>query len=189
MASAPRDVTDMLAELQAGDKQALDRLLPMVYGELRTLAGKCLRQERSDHTLQATALVHEAYLQLVNTPDRNWQNRAHFFGVAASAMRQILVNHALRRRRLKRGGALKRVTLEAVGDVVDRQAADVLAIDGTLKTLAGFDLRKARVVELRYFGGCTIEDVAEALSISHATVEREWRLARAWLQKELGQEA
>lgn len=183
-----RDVTALLQAWGRGEQAALDDLLPLVYGELRRQAARQLRNQPAGHTLQATALVHEAYLRLVDRPHAEWQGRAHFFGVAARAMRSILVDHARARRAAKRGGQARRLTLgaaDAVGDRVPESEVDVLALDEALTRLAELDPRQAQVVELRYFAGSSIEETAHVLGISHATVEREWRTARLWLRREL----
>jgi RNA polymerase sigma-70 factor, ECF subfamily len=178
-------VTALLRAWGAGDRLAADRLVPIVYQQLRRRAAAYLRQERPNHTLQPTALVHEAYLRLVDQRQMDWQNRAQFFGIASQMMRRILVDHARRRKMDKRSGQWLRVSLG------DRAAAardadfDVLALDLLLEKLAAFDARKSRVVELRYFGGLSLPEVAEALKVSPATVDREWRAARAWLHAEL----
>jgi RNA polymerase sigma factor (TIGR02999 family) len=172
----------------------LDELLPLVYGEMRRQAARYLRSQPPGHTLQTTALVHEAYLRLVG-PDgagADWQGRAHFFGVAAQAMRSILVDHARARRAAKRGGGLRALTLSAAEAAGTRangaveSEVDVVALDEALARLAALDPRQARVVELRYFGGLNIEETAYTLGVSHSTVEREWRTARLWLRRELG---
>ncbi|HLG04678.1 MAG TPA: sigma-70 family RNA polymerase sigma factor [Gemmatimonadales bacterium] len=185
--SAPRsrEITDLLRAAGAGSHEAMDRLIPLLYDELRGLAAGYLRSERTDHTLQTTALVHEAYLKLVDQRHTTWQNRAHFFGIAAQAMRRILVDHARRRRALKRDAG-RPVTLDenVVGDLGDTE--EILGVDAALERLAALDPRQARVVEMRYFAGLTIEQTAEALGVSPATVKREWLSAKAWLQRELG---
>ena len=179
-------VTQLLAEWGSGDRAALDRLVPLVFEELRRLAQSYLRRERADHTLQPTALVNEAYLRLVGQQDVRWQSRAHFFGIAAHLMRQVLVDHARQRAAEKRGGAdLQRLSLTQAERVVNRQDVDVLALNEALERLAGFDPQQSRIVELKFFAGLTIEESAEVLGISHATVERDWKLARAWLKREL----
>jgi RNA polymerase sigma-70 factor (ECF subfamily) len=179
-------VTQLLNEWGAGDRAALDRLVPLVFDELRRLAHSYLRRERADHTLQPTALVNEAYLRLVNQQGVRWQSRAHFFGIAANLMRQILVDHARQRAAEKRGGAdLQRLSLTQAERVLDRADVDVLALDEALERLSAFDQQQARIVELKFFAGLTIEETAEVLGLSHATVERDWKLARAWLKREL----
>ncbi len=179
-------VTQLLLEWGAGDRDALDRLLPVVFDELRRLAQSYLRRERADHTLQPTALVNEAYLRLVDQKNVGWQNRAQFFGIAANLMRQILVDHARRRDAEKRGGSnQQRLSLTQAERIAREQEVDVLALDEAMERLAAFDPQQSRIVELRFFAGLTIEETAEVLGISHATVEREWKLARAWLRREL----
>lgn len=176
-------LTGLLRAWNRGDHQALDRLVPLVQRELRQLAAAHLRRERPDHTLQPTALVHEVYLRLVGASDVSWQDRSHFFGIAARLMRQILVDHARRRRAAKRGGLATRVTLD--DDVAVERNLDVEALDEALARLAELDPRQGRVVELRFFGGLGVEETAEVLRISPTTVKREWRTARAWLYREL----
>lgn len=178
------DVSQLLFDWSHGDADALTRLMPLVYDELRRLAGSYLRRERSDHTLQPTALVHEAFLKLVGQ-ELNLQNRAHFFGVAAQVMRCILVDHARGHDAAKRGNGAARFTLEEVQDTPLESQVDLLALDEALNELARLDPPQARLVELRYFGGLTIEETAEVLGLSPATVKREWRLARTWLHREL----
>lgn len=184
-AGGPDEVTRLLMEVQQGDRSALDRLLPLVYGELRNVAARQLRREREGHTLQPTALVHEAYLELAGQRRLQWQSRAHFIGIAAHLMRQILVHHGRRRRAAKRAGGLVQVTLDDAVLGTKGQDIDVVALHEALEALGAKDARLARVVELRYFGGLTIEETAEVLDIGTATVEREWRAARAWLRREL----
>ncbi|MEO8563573.1 MAG: sigma-70 family RNA polymerase sigma factor [bacterium] len=186
VSNAPRDVTALLLAWREGDAQAGERLLPLVYDELHRQAARAMRREDEAHTLQATALVHEAYLRLVDQRRVEWKSRAHFFGVAAQAMRRVLVDHARGRLAEKRGGAMQRVTL---GDAGAHASADpeldVLALHEALERLAALDPEQARLVELRYFGGLGIEETAEALGVSGATVKREWAVARAWLRREL----
>lgn len=181
------DVTRLLIAWSEGDQEALKRLMPLVYDQLHRLAESYMRRERSDHTLQPTALIHEAYLLLVDQSRVEWQSRAHFFGVAARLMRNITLNHARHHRTAKRGGGMLTVALdEAPEDRLARvQAVEVLALDEALGRLAELDSQQARIVELRFFGGLTIEEAAVVLGISSATVKREWRLARAWLRREL----
>jgi len=178
------DVTQLLVELRKGDREALDKLLPLVYDELRRLADRYLRRERPDHTLQATALVHEAYLRLVsqNIP---WQNRAHFFGVAAQMMRRILVDHARGHHAAKRGSGGVKLSLEDALELSYERAADIVALDDALNALAALDPQKSKIVELRFFGGLSIEETAEVLGIGSATVIRQWKLAKAWLYHEI----
>jgi RNA polymerase sigma factor (TIGR02999 family) len=183
--SRPRNVTALLIDAQQRRAGALDELLLLVYGELRAVAGAYLRRERADHTLQPTALVHEVFLRLVDQRSATWQNRAHFFAIAAQAMRRILVDHARHHRAEKRGGGARLITLDQVGDLAADQPVDVELVNDALDRLASLDERQARVVELRFFGGLSIEETAEAMGISSATVKREWVLAKAWLQREL----
>ena len=183
---APRsDVTKLLQLWSGGRKDALDELLPLIYAELRRLASSYLRRERRDHTLQATALVHEAFLKLVDQRAVRWQNRAHFFGIAAQAMRRILVDHARARAAGKRGDGARPVALDDAMLLTDAPDVDVLALDEALTRLAVLDPQQSRVVELRFFGGLTMDETAEVLHISPATVGRDWTLAKAWLYAEL----
>jgi RNA polymerase sigma factor (TIGR02999 family) len=188
-AEAPTaDVTQLLLAWGAGDPAAGERLLPAVYAELRRQAARAMRRESSEHTLQATALVHEAYLRLVDQRRVVWRGRAHFFGVAAQMMRRILVDHARERHAAKRGGGLRQLTLgdaDAAAAPAAEQGVDVLALHEALERLAALDAEQARLVELRYFGGLSIEETAEARDVSPATVKREWAVARAWLRREL----
>lgn len=185
MADAPpHAVTRLLLDWSNGDEAALKQLMPLVYDELRRVASRRLRDERRDHTLQPTALVHEAYLKLIGQRSVRWQNRAHFFGVASELIRRIAVDHARRRHAAKRGGGVQTVWLAADVPGVERNV-DVLALDAALGKLGGLDPRQARVVELRFFGGLDVEETAEVLGISTATVKREWRTARAWLYQEI----
>jgi RNA polymerase sigma factor (TIGR02999 family) len=179
------DITQMLKEVTSGDDSAVRRLMPLVYDELRALAESYLRQERSDHTLQATALVHEAYVRLIKQDDVEWQNRAHFFAVAAQAIRRILVDHARARHRAKRGGGLERVRLDEDVAVLEERDLDLVALDESLEKLAALHERQARIVELRFFGGLTLKEVAECLGVSPRTVDGDWSMARAWLRREL----
>jgi RNA polymerase sigma factor (TIGR02999 family) len=183
------DVTGLLLAWRAGDAGAGERLLPAIYDELHRQAARAMRREGDAHTLQPTAVVHEAYLRLVDQQRVQWRNRAHFFGVAAQMMRRVLVDHARARLADKRGGALQRVTLGHVGASAgpsDGAELDVLALHDALERLAALDPDQARLVEMRYFGGLGIEDTAEAMGVSPATVKREWAVARAWLRRELG---
>jgi RNA polymerase sigma factor (TIGR02999 family) len=177
-----KDVTQLLVDWGKGDQAALDELLPLVYDELRRLAGRYMRRESQDHTLQASALVNEAYLRLVDQKRVRWQNRAHFFGVAAQIMRRILVDHARNRLRAKRGGGARIVSL-ADHAAVSTEIAEVISLDNALKNLMQNDERKSRIVEMKFFGGLTNEEVAEVLNVTTRTVEREWRKAKAWLYK------
>lgn len=184
----PESVTQMLDRWRGGDEQALNVLIPLVYTELRAQARRCLRMERPDHTLQSTALVHEAYLRLVDQNPAHTQNRAHFVAVAARLMRQILVDYARRRRAAKRGPEYK-VQLDESFDLPQKQGVDVVALDDALTRLSRRDQQQGRVVELRFFGGLTVEETAEALDISPATVKRDWNMAKAWLTREVGRSA
>jgi len=185
-ASTPDNVTHLLVQMSGGDQAAAGRLLPVIYQELRALAGSFLGAERPDHTLQPTALVHEAYLKLVGQTQVTWANRAHFLAVAASAMRRILADHARRHRAAKRGGAWHKITLdEAVAPDAGRNL-DLVDLDEALAKLASLDQRKSRVVELRFFGGLTNPAVAEVLGVSRKTVADDWTVARLWLRRELG---
>ena len=179
------DVTALLDDWGRGDREALDRLLPLVYAELRRIAARQLRAERAGHTLQPTALVHEAYLRLVNQRRVDWQNRAHFFGVSAQVMRRILVDHARRRNANKRGDDMQRVSIEAALNAPAPDEIPVLALDRALDMLQGLDRGLAQIVELRAFGGLTIEEAALVMKVSASTAKREWRTAKAWLTREL----
>ncbi len=185
MSSDAPDITEMLLAWNAGDEESLDRLAPLVYDELRRLAQHYLRNERADHTLQPTALVHEAWLRLVQTNRMTWQNRAQFFGVAAEMMRRILVDHARRHRAMMRGGAETRVAFDEARDVPQPQAVDLVALDDALNSLHAVDPRQSRIVELKFFGGLEIAEIAEVLDISPATVKRDWAWARTWLYREI----
>jgi len=182
----PGEITQLLAGWSEGDEAALEKLLPMVYDELHRLANAYMRRERIDHTLQTTALVHEAYLRLVDQQNVRWQTRAHFFAVAARVMRNILVDYARSRGRAKRGEGKPGVPLGEVAVMSDERADELVAVNTALDSLTAIDSRKGRVFELRYFGGMSIEEAAEALKVSPATVTRDWRMARAWLRRELG---
>ena len=183
---SPDGVTQMLVDWSNGDQAALDKLMPVVYDELRRLASNYLRRERPGHTLQPTALVNEAYMKLVDQRKARWQNRAQFFGVAAQLMRRILVDHARVRQAQKRGGSdQQQISLTHADQMAEKPDVDLLALHEALNQLAEIDPQQARIVELRFFGGLTIEEAAEVLEISHATVERDWTLARAWLRREL----
>jgi RNA polymerase sigma-70 factor, ECF subfamily len=182
-AMSGNDVTLVLAEWKDGDTEALQRLMPLVYRELRSLAARYLRQERSDHTLQPTALVHEAYLRLVNQHQSTWQGRAHFYGVASRLMRQILVDHA--RQRLAGKRAAREVSLEEAVSFAPERGAEMVALDQALTALEKLDPRKCKAVELRYFGGLSMEETAEALDVSPVTVRRDLRMAKTWLYHEM----
>ncbi len=179
------DVTGLLKRLSDGDSRAVDVLLPAIYDQLRALAGSFLRRESPGHTLQTTALVHEAYLKLVGQDAAKYDGRAHFFAVAAQAMRRILVNHARDGNRLKRGGGLRRVELDESGIAGPQQDTDLVALDDSLVRLAELDGRKARTVEMRFFAGMSVEETASALGVAPATVKRDWDFARAWLYRDL----
>lgn len=181
----PEGVTQLLERWSQGDEEALDQLMPLVYDELHRLAGAYLRRERGEHTLQPTALVNEAYLKLVRQRNIRWQNRAQFFGVAAQLMRRILVDHARANYAAKRGGERVNVSLKNIGAFGTQPTADVLALHDVLNRLAKIDPDQSRIVELRFFGGLTIEEAAEVMQVSHSTVEREWKIAKAWLKREL----
>ena len=178
------NITKLLIDFGKGDRAALDEMLPLVYSELKRLASYYLSRERTGHTLQTTALVHEAYMRLVDQQNVNWKNRAQFLGVAAEMMRRILVNHARDRAAAKRGGGAKRVSL-SLADVGGETDIDLIALDQALTEFAALDARKSRIVELKFFGGLTIEEIGEVMGISHGTVERELMLARAWLYRAL----
>jgi len=183
--SEPQEVTLLLTALKRGDEGAASRLMPLIYDELRRLAASYMRRERADHTLQATALVHEAYLKLVEQRSVDWQSRAHFFGVAAQLMRRILVDHARGHSRQKRGGEQQKVSLDEAFVFSERQADEIVAVDDSLNVLSRIDPRQARVVELRFFGGLSVEEAADVLGISPKTVKREWSVAKAWLYADL----
>jgi RNA polymerase sigma factor (TIGR02999 family) len=181
----PRDVTQLLMAWNAGDESALEKLVPLVYGELRRLARRQMQGERPDHTLQATALINEAYLQLVDIRNVHWQNRAHFFALCARLMRRILVDFARSRHYAKRGGGAQPLSLDESVAVSAEHSPDLVAVDDALQVLAKMDGRKAQVVELRFFGGLTLEETADVLKVSPETVRRDWRLAKVWLLREL----
>jgi RNA polymerase sigma factor (TIGR02999 family) len=180
------NITHLLNEWSDGDRQALDKLTPLVYEELRHQAARYLRRERPGHTLQTTALIHEAYLRLIDAKDVHWQSRAHFFAIAANLMRRILVEHARRRDADKRGGSHVRIQLDEALAVANETDVDLLAIDEALDRLAAIDPQQARVVELRFFSGLSVEETAAALGVSPKTVKRDWSVARAWLRREIG---
>jgi RNA polymerase sigma-70 factor (ECF subfamily) len=178
-------VTELLVHWSEGDQEALNKLIPLVYDELHKLASRYLRRERRDHTLQTTAVVHEAYLKLVNQRDANFENRLHFFAVAAQIMRRILVDYARRHHASKRGGDLYKLSLDEALVTSEEKGADLLALDEALERLAAIDPRQSRVVELRIFAGLTLEETAQALNISPSTVRREWSMAKAWLHRQI----
>ncbi len=183
MAFSPPDVTQMLLDWRRGDPKALPELIPIVYDELRRLADRYLRRERPDHTLQATALVHEAYLRLIDQTRVPWQNRAHFLGIAANQMRRILVDYARAHHAAKRGGP--KLSLDEAIDAPVERELDLVALDDALTSLAQIDPQQSRIIELRFFGGLTIEETAESLGVTPAVINYEWKLARAWLYREL----
>jgi RNA polymerase sigma-70 factor, ECF subfamily len=185
MIPASQEITQLLVDWSNGDQAALGRLLPLVNAELRQLAGRYMRRENPVHTLQTSALVNEAYLKLIDQKNVRWQNRAHFFGVAAQLMRRILIDHARQARYQKRGGGAVKVSLDETAAVTEARAAELLAVDEALEKLTAMDARKGRVVELRFFGGMTEDEIAEVLGISSPTVQREWRAAKAWLRRML----
>jgi len=184
--SNPGEITKMLLELTDGNRDVVDEILPHIYGELRKLAGSYLRRERSDHTLQPTALVHEAYMKLIDQRQVKWQNRAHFFGIAAQVMRRILMDHARRNSAEKRGSGETAVSLDDEFIVVAKgRSAELIALDDALKELERLDPEKARLVELRYFGGLSIEETAEVMEVSVPTINRHWRTAKAFLYSQI----
>ena len=185
--NSSESVTRLLERAQSGDDDAIDQLLPLLYAELRALAGGFLNNERPDHTLQPTALVHEVYLRLIKQSERGWANRAHFVGIAATAMRRILTDHARGRRAAKRGGNWHRVTLDRASAPFRDRDVDAIDLDEALTKLVKLDKRKGRVVELRFFGGLTNEQVAKVLGVSRKTIADDWTVARLWLRRELGE--
>jgi len=187
--ASQQEVTRLLVRLTDGDRGVLDDLLPVVYGELRRLAASYLRKERVGHTLQPTALVHEAYMRLVDQTQVQWQNRAHFFGVAAQMMRRILVDHARAHEAEKRGGEFQKLSLDENIDVSGERDVNLVALDDALNLLAEIDPQKMKIVELRFFGGLSVEETAEVLGVSVDTVMRDWKLAKVWLVRELSRGA
>jgi len=180
------NVTQLLVKWGEGDKAALEQLMPLVYSELRRLARNYLRRERPDHTLQPTALVNEAYLKLIDQKNARWQNRAQFYGVAAQMMRRILVDHARQNKAAKRGGSERqRLSITSAGEPGEKPDLDLLALHEALKELKSFDPQQERIVELKFFGGLSIEETAEVMGVGHATIERDWKMARAWLRRKL----
>jgi RNA polymerase sigma factor (TIGR02999 family) len=188
MAAPASEVTALLAAVESGDDAAMNQLVPLLYEELRRLAKRHMAGQRQGHTLQTADLVNEAYLKLVNAKGTGWKNRVHFFAVASRAMRSVLVDYARRRAYAKRGGNPVRVSLSEADQISDQRTAEVVAVDEALGRLAALDPRKAEIVELRYFGGLSIEEIAVLLDLSSRTIKREWRWARAWLYRELGEE-
>jgi len=185
MSEMPRGITQLLNRWSNGDKAALDELIPLVYPELRRLARIFMGREDSGHTLQTSALINEAYLRLVNQQDVDWRDRAHFFAVASQVMRHILIDHARRYRYVKRGGGTEHVPLDEVAVVADQRAVELIELDDALNRLAAIDERKSQIVELRFFGGLTVEETAEVLRLAPITIMREWRAAKAWLGREI----
>lgn len=179
------EITRLLTEITNGNSRAVDQLMPIVYSELRRIARRYLRNERRDHTLQPTALVHEAYLKLVDQRGTDWQNRAHFFAVAAHVMRHILIDYARKRDADKRGGGAGRLSLDVCDAIDRRQYPQLIVLDEALSKLQDCDPRQCRIVELRFFGGLTEEEISEVIGISVRTVKRDWRVARAWLYREM----
>ena len=185
----PGEATRLLLEWRAGNQAAFDRLLPVVYKELRRLASHYMRSERAGHLLQTTALVHEAYLRLVDQPALSCENRDHFLAIAAQVMRHVLVDYARARGRAKRGGGVSPVALDAAAVLSPDRAEEVLAVDAALESLMAFDVRKGRIFELRHFGGLSVDEAAQVLNVSAATVARDWRMAKAWLRREIAAES
>jgi RNA polymerase sigma factor (TIGR02999 family) len=186
MSNSPNEVTQLLISWSRGDKAALEQLIPAVHAELHRLARRHMGRENLGHTLQTSALINEAYIKLVDQQGVEWQNRAHFFAVAARVMRHILIDHARSHRYAKRGGGAQKVQLDESAAPGEQRAAELIALDDALNNLRNLDPRKSQIVELRFFGGLSVEEVAEVLKISTATVMREWRSARAWLRREVG---
>jgi RNA polymerase sigma-70 factor (ECF subfamily) len=186
---SPRNITELLIAWCDGDPGAPEKLIPLVEKELHQIAGRYMRRENPAHTLQTTALVNEAYIQLVDQRETRWQNRAHFFGIAAGIMRRILLNYARDRRRDKRGGGAQKISLSEVAIMSEEKSEELIALEDALRKLESIDERKSRVVELRYFGGLSVEETAAFLKISPVTVARDWKLARAWLRREIEQGA
>jgi len=183
-----QEITQLLVDWSNGNQAALDQLMPLVYTELRQLAHRYMRRERLGHTMQTTALIHEAYLRLVDQTKVRWENQAHFFGIAARLMRQVLIEHARSHARAKRGGGAVTLSLDEAALVSQARAAELLALNDALERLAAVDPRKSRVVELRFFGGLSVEEAARVLNIAPNTVLRDWRLAKAWLHREISHE-
>lgn len=186
--SESKGVTELLIDLSKGESRAADEFLPIVYDELKRIARYYMSRERASHTLQATALVHETYLKLIDQRKVDWQNRAHFFGLASEIMRRILVNHARDRKAEKRGGELQQVSLSVAIEHFQQKDVDILVLNESLEELAKFDERKAKIVEMKFFGGLTTKEICEVLHISDATVEREWTFAKAWLYSRMRSE-
>ena len=186
--SSPKKVTQLLLDWSNGDQEALDQLVPLVHQELHRLAKLYMRRESPGHTLQTSALVNEAYVRLIDQKNAHWKNRAHFFGVAAQLMRRILIDYARSHQYAKRGGGARKLSLDEVALVSDPRAAELIALDDALTSLASFDQRKSQIVDLRFFGGLSIEEAAEVMGISPRTVEYEWRKAKAWLHREISRQ-
>jgi len=185
MEGSAHEITAQLIAWSNGDQAALEKLMPAVYQELRRMADHYLRGEQPGHSLQPTALVHEAYLRLIDQTKVEWHNRAHFFGVAAQMMRRILIDHAKAKHRVKRGGVAPKISLDETVGLSHERAAELVALDDALQLLSEVDARKSRIVELRYFGGLTVEETAQVLGVSDKTVMRDWKLAKAWLYDEI----
>jgi RNA polymerase sigma-70 factor (ECF subfamily) len=185
MSPSPKEITQLLLSWSKGDQSALDQLIPLVYPELRRMARVYMGRENSGHTLQTSALINEAYLRLVHQQAVEWQDRAHFFAVAAQIMRHILVDHARKYRRQKRGGGTEHVPLDDVAVVCDERAEELIALDDALNRLASIDVRKSQIVELKFFGGLTVDETAEVMRLAPITIMREWRAAKAWLGREV----
>jgi RNA polymerase sigma-70 factor (ECF subfamily) len=183
--SAPADITELLIAWGGGDQTALEKLLPLVEKELHRIAARYMRRENPEHTLQTTALVNEAYIRLVNQRGTRWQNRAHFFGIAANIMRRILLNYARDRQRAKRGGKAVKVPLSEVTIISEEKSQELISLDNALRKLEAIDVRKSQVVELRYFGGLSVDETATFLQVSPVTVARDWKMAKAWLRREI----
>ncbi|MEP7148480.1 MAG: sigma-70 family RNA polymerase sigma factor [Acidobacteriota bacterium] len=186
MAVIPREITNLLLRWSEGDSAALDQLIPLVYPELRRMARRYMGRENPEHTLQTSALINEAYLRLVDQQSVEWKDRAHFFAVSAQVMRHILIDHARRHHSGKRGAGATHIALDDGEVMIQERAAEFVALDGALDRLAEVDPRKSRIVELRFFGGLTVEEAAEVMKLSPITIKREWRSARAWLYREIG---
>jgi RNA polymerase sigma factor (TIGR02999 family) len=183
------ELTSLLDDWKHGDRSALEKLTPLIYDELRRIAHRYARRERNGHTLQTTALINEAYVRLADHDSPNWQNRQHFFAVTAQVMRHVLIDHARRRQALKHGAGAQQVSLSEAEAMTNERAAELIALDDALEELAEFDSRKSEVVQLRYFGGLSLEETAEALGVSLMTVRRDWRVAKAWLYKAVNRES
>ena len=188
MSSSSKEITELLVAWRNGDRAALDKLTPLVYGELHRLAHQYMRKERPGHTLQTSALLNEAFVRLVDQRDVQWRNRAHFFGIAAQMMRRILVDYARSRHYAKRGGGGQRVSLDEAMLASEARAAEVVALDEALTALSDVDQRKSQIVELRFFGGLSIDETSEVLGVSPGTVKRDWTLAKAWLHREINRQ-